>query len=231
MSGTCSASAAIRLYSSSSSSSRGESHGRAVRVSEREHRVVLELDDGLVARLDVSALADRLLDPGRIVVSGHHEAAQAGALEALVGERRSSSSNVATMTDSNHSSRSASGRPAMRATSSAVVRYGYMPLPRMRRSSASSSAAVVGPLVAAEELRRPDVAVLDDRDHHLAGDVAPHDEHPRLVVLGRIQELLPQHLGAVDVGGVVEAEGGIAALRRLAPEKPHAAIPVGSRGS
>ena len=47
------------------------------------------------------------------------------------------------MTDSNHSSRSASGRPAMRATSSAVVRYGYMPLPRMRRSSASSSAAVV----------------------------------------------------------------------------------------
>jgi hypothetical protein len=31
---------------------------------------------------------------------------------------------------------------------------------------------------------------------------------------GRVQELLPQHLGAVDVGGVVEAEG-IIALRLL----------------
>jgi hypothetical protein len=74
---------------------------------------------------------------------------------------------------------------------------------------------VAGLLAAAEQARRPGaVFLMHDRDHTLAGDVAAHHKHPRVVHLRRVQKLLPQHLGAVDVGGVVEAEG-IIALRLL----------------
>src|SRR4029079_2673870 len=50
----------------------------------------------------------------------------------------------------------------------------------------------------------PAVRGLDDRHHHLAGDVAAHDERVGLVELGGVQELAPALLGAVHVAGVVE---------------------------
>ena len=90
-----------------------------------------------------------LLEPGRSSLPGmtkQRMSVPSSRSSASASQRR----KVCTMTASNHSSRSSSGRPAIRATSSAVVRYGYMPLPRMRRSSASSCVGL-GALVAAEE--------------------------------------------------------------------------------
>src|SRR4029079_7517060 len=45
---------------------------------------------------------------------------------------------------------------------------------------------------------------LDDRHHHLAGDVAAHDERVGLVQLGGVLERVAAHLRAVHVAGVVE---------------------------
>jgi hypothetical protein len=51
-------------------------------------------------------------------------------------------SNVCSMTSANHVSRSSSDSPATRWTSSADIRCGYIPLERMRCSSASRSSGV-----------------------------------------------------------------------------------------
>src|SRR5947207_2469779 len=59
----------------------------------------------------------------------------------------------------------------------------------------------------AENLARAEAAVLaHDQEHGLAGDVAAHDEHVRLVEATRVHEFLPEEIGAVDIGGVVERE-------------------------
>lgn len=50
----------------------------------------------------------------------------------------------------------------------------------------------------------PAAVVADQGDEHLARNVAPHDQHVGLVEPGRVQELPPAPLGAVDVGRVVE---------------------------
>src|SRR5206468_7300973 len=59
----------------------------------------------------------------------------------------------------------------------------------------------------AENLAHAEAAVLaHDREHGLAGDVAAHEEHVRPVEATRVHELLPEEIGAVDIGGVVERE-------------------------
>src|SRR5713226_3429999 len=60
-------------------------------------------------------------------------------------------------------------------------------------SSSSSTLAGDGHRVVA--------VLLDDRDHRLARHVAAADEDLGLIELGRVQELAPAHLGAVQVGG------------------------------
>src|SRR5207248_2940639 len=47
----------------------------------------------------------------------------------------------------------------------------------------------------------------DDRHDRLAGDVAAHDEHVDAVEASGVDELPPQPIRTVDVGGVVEGEG------------------------
>src|SRR6266576_3550638 len=48
------------------------------------------------------------------------------------------------------------------------------------------------------------LAAVHDRDDHLAGDVAAHDQGVAAVELAGVQELAQAHLRAVDVGGEVD---------------------------
>ena len=74
---------------------------------------------------------------------------------------------------------------------------------------------------APEQLGDVGAAVLDERHDHLAGHVAAHHQHARLVHARGVQELAPQRLGPVDVGGVVEADGLTAVRLSSDPAKPH----------
>jgi hypothetical protein len=77
-------------------------------------------------------------------------------------------------------------------------------------------------LALAEEFELVALGVLEQRHDDLAGDVAAHHDHAGAVGGGGVQELAPEVLGAVDVGGVVEARrraagaccGAAAACRR-----------------
>ena len=188
--------------------------GCAVRVPQRQHRVSVELHHRLVAALDVDALTDAVLERLRIVVAGHDKAADARAGEPVVGQLDPLAERV------QHDRLKPLLTLLLGQAGDAVdlgVRgaVGIHAVPAHTAFQRVQLRLVAGLLAAAEQARRPGAVFLEhDRDHDLAGDVTAHHQHPRVVHLRRVQELLPQHLGAVDVGGVVEAEG-IIALRLL----------------
>ena len=197
--------------------------GRAVGVAEREHRVAVERDDALVAGLDVRGGLELLLEARRIVVAGHDEAGHAGGGEPLVGLLEPARERL-----QHHAL-----EPALTLLLGQVGDLGDLGRGRAVRVHAVAADAPFqrrqlrlarGALAAAKELSAEDAGrILDERDDHLARDIPAHHEHLRLVVLGRVQELEPQHLGAVDVARVVQAEGGAAAAPlRLASPEDHA---------
>ena len=70
------------------------------------------------------------------------------------------------------------------------------------------------------------LAAVHDRDDHLAGDVAAHDQGVAAVELAGVEELAQAYLGAVDVGGEVDlavSHAGFLPLPRGARTRAHAA--------
>src|SRR2546427_13298765 len=77
-----------------------------------------------------------------------------------------------------------------------------------------------------EHPRRPaPVAMIDDRNQHLPGHVAPHDQHLAVVEASRIQELPETSVRGVDVG---DEEGAVISHRR-SPRAAHTRAPAGPR--
>src|SRR5712691_3883604 len=178
--------------------------GRRVGVAAREHLPALAEVDRDVLRIDRDPRPGEDLAQARLVVVPEHDIEpDAGAVEPLVRELEPA------------------GEAALHRVQEEAIDGGLVAaravellLRRQERIEAEVADPLFDPrqLVLAEEplaenLARAEAAVLaHDREDGLAGDVATHDEHVRPVEAARVHKLLPEEIGAVDVGGVVERE-------------------------
>ena len=186
-----------------------------------------EVHDPAVARLDALGRLDRLVHAIRVVVAGHDEAAHVGVGQPLPGQ-----AHPALERHQHHL-----GEPRL----ALLHRQRRDPLHLVGRHQVRVHAVGADAVLQLGDLLgraralglpvelRDDLAVLlHHRDDDLARDVAAHDDHRRLVDGGRLEELAPQHLRPVDVGGVVHAQAPARAVVLASLEEAHPSYSGGS---
>src|SRR5579871_5943298 len=185
---------------------------RRVRVRARDHLVLAEPYEAVLAGHDVAGGLDRGVAAPRVVVAGHHVDVDPVLAHALVGEL----DPAAQLRDHHLVEEPLLQRRVIRGGGDllrageprvhAVVADRVEQLVELARRAAAAHLA---------EERRAERArpVALDRHDRLAGEIASHDQRVDAVEASGAQELPPALVGAVHVRGVVEGERSLRRCR------------------